>query len=380
MRKILSLWIVLALLTLVGTLPAQTPLPKESREALGRFEARIAQQVEQDDVGSITAAVVSADRVVWTRSFGWADREKKIAADAESIYRVGSISKSFTALLVVQAAEKGLLGLDDAVERYFPEVRKLSGYPSSTPITFRQMASHTAGLIREPRLIGAARGPIGQWEEKILASIPATSFQTSPGEEYSYSNIGFGMLGLAVSRAVGKQFMELVREQVFRPLQMKSSEFVLRPELQRRLTVGYANRGERVNTELPAREHSGRGYKVPNGGIYSTVGDLARFIGAINGTSEVEILNAQSRAEMMRRQTPEEGSGYGLGFSVRQEENGLRLIGHGGSVAGYNAYLIFDPDSKLGVVLLRNYNQGQTNLGQAAKELLVDLVGLQSGR
>ncbi|MEE8584880.1 MAG: serine hydrolase domain-containing protein [Acidobacteriota bacterium] len=380
MRKILSLWIVLALLTWVSKLPAQTSLPKASEQVLGRFEARIAQQVEQDDVGSITAAVVSRDRVVWTGSFGWADREKKIAADAESIYRVGSISKSFTALVVVQAAERGLLGLDDAVERYFPEVRKLSGYPASRPITFRQLASHTAGLTREPRLIGAATGPIGQWEEKILASIPATSFQTSPGEKYSYSNIGFGMLGLAVSRAVGKPFMELVRDQVFRPLQMQSSEFVLRPEMQRRLTVGYANRGERVNTEWPAREHSGRGYKVPNGGIYSTVGDLARFIGAMNGTSEVKILNAQSRAEMMRLQTPEGGSGYGLGFSVRQEENGLRLIGHGGSVAGYNAYLIFDPVSKLGVVLLRNYNQGRTNLGRAARELLVELVGLEAGR
>ncbi len=377
-RNVVLGWLVWILLAGVGTLPAQTPLPKESEELLGRFEARIAQQVAQDAVGSITVAVVSADQVAWTRSFGWADREKKIAADEHSIYRVGSISKSFTALAMAQAADKGLLRLDDAVERYFPEVRKLSGYPDSTPITFRQLASHTAGLIREPRLQGAAAGPIGQWEEKILASIPTTSFQTSPGEKYSYSNIGFGMLGLAVSRAAGKPFMELVRQEVFRPLHMTSSEFVLTPEMQSRLTVGYANRGERVNAELPAREHAGRGYKVPNGGIYSTVGDLARFIGAMNGTSPVQILTSQSRAEMMRLQTPQGGSGYGLGFSVRQDEHGLRLVGHGGSVAGYNAYLVFDPDSKLGVVLLRNYNRGQTNLGRAARELLVALVGLRA--
>lgn len=379
MRSSLFLRIAAAVLFLACAAQAQTRLTQESLKTLHEFESRIARDVEADAVGSITAAVVSGDEVVWTRSFGWADREGKIKAQADSIYRVGSISKSITALAMVLAVEGGHLELDDAVERYFPAVRKLQGYPASTPITFRQLASHTSGLIREPRLAGAAAGPIGQWEDKILASIPATSFQSPPGEKYSYSNIGFGILGLAVSKAVDEPFMDLVQEKIFQPLEMTSSEFVLTPEMERRLTVGYANRGQTVNSEVPAREHSGRGYKVPNGGVYSTASDLGRFIGALNGTSQAEILKSQNRKEMMRSQTPEGGSGYGLGFSV-QERDGVRLVGHGGSVAGYNAFLVFDPDSKLGVVLLRNYNQGKTNLGRAARSLLVDLARLSVER
>ncbi len=114
---------------------------------------------------------------------------------------------------------------------------------------------------------------------------------------------------------------------------------------------------------------------MPNGGIYSTVGDLARFAGAITGTSAVEILPAEWRREMMRVQTPESPTaGYGLGFALRTRESGMRTVGHGGSVAGYNAYLVFDSVSKVGVVLLRNYNGGNTNLGRSAAVLLEELV------
>jgi CubicO group peptidase (beta-lactamase class C family) len=198
-----------------------------------------------------------------------------------------------------------------------------------------------------------------------------------PGTEYSYSNIGFGILGLTLSRAAGRPFMDLVTEWIFKPLGMESSTFVVGDDLWPLLTSGYANRRDgTVNAESPAREHAGRGYKVPNGGIYSTVADLGRFVAGLTGAAPVAILNAESRAEVLRVQTPEGGRGrYGLGFSIQVTDEGRMLTGHGGSVSGYTAHLLFDPESRIGVILLRNYGGGETNLGRAARELLLELMG-----
>lgn len=345
---------------------------------IARFESKLAQDVAEDGVGSISAGVVVGNDLVWAKGFGWADIERKIPADKETIYRTGSISKSFTAVLMMQMAEDGFFGLDDPVEKYFPAINNLSKKPENSPsITFRHLASHTAGLNREPKLRDAARGPISQWENKILSSIPQTSFRSSPGEQYSYSNIGFGILGLAVSRASGTPFIELVREHIFEPQGMKSSFFILTAEYLPHMAMGYVKRKEgTVSAEFPALEHAGRGYKVPNGGIYSTVGDLAKFIAGMTGAAPLKLFSEETRLEILKRQTPEGGGGYGLGFSIRIDKEGFQTIGHGGSVAGYNASMIFEPKSKIGVIIFRNYSRGKTNLGRASRALLKELTNV----
>ena len=348
------------------------------RAAIARFEQQIAADVEADGVGAITAVVLRGNDVVWVKGFGWADADRRSPATAQTIYRTGSISKTFTAVVLMRLVERGVVDLDDPVIAYFPDFGGLVGPPEQVrSITFRQLASHTGGLIREPELENAAAGPIAEWESKVVSSIPTTSLRAAPGEEYAYSNIGFGILGLALSRAAKRPFMELVEELIFLPLGMRHSTFVITQELEQLLSVGYLNpRDGPVSTELPAREHAGRGYKVPNGGIYSTVGDLGRFLAGLSGASPVRILSAVSREEMQRIQTPADTTrGYGLGLSVRTTEDGVRLVGHGGSVAGYTAYAVLDPDSKIAVVLMRNYNRGATNLGRAASGLLTELAG-----
>lgn len=346
--------------------------------AIARFEAQLAQDVAEDGIGSISAGVVMGNDVVWSKGFGWADIEQQISADEETIYRTGSISKSFTAVLMMQMIEKGFFKLDDPVENYFPEIKELRENPEdASPITFRHMASHTAGIIREPRLKGAASGPISKWEDKVLASIPNTYYKSLPGKQYSYSNIGFGMLGLAVSRAAGEPFMDLVRKNIFEPLGMTSTFFILTTEHAPHLAMGYVRRKDgTVDADPPAREHSGRGYKVPNGGIYSTVGDLAKFVAAMTGASSVKIFSEETRKEILKQQTPEGRGRYGLGFSINIDEEGFRTVGHGGSVAGYNATMVFETESRIGVIAYRNYNRGKTNLGHTARALLKELVNI----
>ncbi len=332
-------------------------------------DAEVASAVADDGAGCVTVAVFDGNEIIWAKGYGWADIEKRVAATPMTIGRTGSISKSFTAVLMMQLAERSVLDVDDPVGAYFPESDGFADRPAdAAPVTFRMLASHTAGLIREPDLEGAASGPIYGWEDKILESIPNTRFQTAPLTEYSYSNIGYGVLGLASSRAAGVPFMELVTELIFSPLGMTSSTFIINtPQLAERLSVGYSRRrifdeetGEEIGIEISAeqatQEHFGRGYKVPNGGIYSTVLDLAKFAAAMMGESPVAILSDESRAKMFVPQAPAEG--YGLGFTIRAYPDGTATVGHGGSVAGYNAGLSFELNSKVGVAMLRttSYN------------------------
>ena len=374
-----------AIVTATAAAPAGS-VSGQDQGVINAFAQEIAAEVATDSVGAISTAVFRGDQVLWAQGFGWADPENRVPAGIRTIYRTGSISKSITAVLLADMVEEGVLQLDDAVELVLPEVAHFGAAPEGIgPITFRQLASHTAGLIREPDLEGAATGPIEEWEYKILSSIHHTRYFTMPGSAYRYSNIGYGVLGYALQRATGTSFMELVRTRIFEPLGMHSSTFIISPALQNRLAVGFSDRSyqgseeTRPDPELPALEHAGRGYKVPNGGVYSTVADLATLAAAVMGRTDLELLQPASRNEMMQVQTPPGATTtYGLGFSIDEVllPSGITVsfVGHGGSVAGYTAYLVFEPDSGYGTVLLRNYNSGATNLGESGNALLAALL------
>ena len=346
-------------------------------EALTAFSRQLRADVAADDVGGIVAGVMVDGDLVWAQAFGWADRDAHTPMSTASISRTGSISKSVTAVLMMRLLDEGVIGLDEPVERYLPAFASVKDRRVDTqPVTFRHLASHTAGLIREPQWPDAVVGPIELWDKRIVESLPLTAYDTVPGARYQYSNIGFGTLGLALAKAAGRPFMEMVRTEVLEPLGMTGSEFVVAgAKLEARLAAGYViGQDGSIDGGQPAREHAGRGYKVPNGGVYSTVADLGRFMGAMSGVPGLRILSEESRQEALSIQTPENPNrGYGLGFSVQIDEQGRKIASHGGSVAGYTAHMAFDPKARIGVVLLRNYGRGSTNLGTAAQGLVAQL-------
>ena len=346
-------------------------------EALTAFSRQLRADVAADDVGGIVAGVMVDGDLVWAQAFGWADRDARTPMSTASILRTGSISKSVTAVLMMRLLDEGVIGLDEPVERYLPAFASVKDRRvDAQPVTFRHLASHTAGLIREPQWPDAVVGPIELWDKRIVESLPLTAYDTVPGARYQYSNIGFGTLGLALAKAAGRPFMEMVRTEVLEPLGMTGSEFVVAgAKLEARLAAGYViGQDGSIDGGQPAREHAGRGYKVPNGGVYSTVADLGRFMGAMSGVPGLRILSEESRQEALSIQTPENPNrGYGLGFSVQINEQGRKIASHGGSVAGYTAHMAFDPKARIGVVLLRNYGRGSTNLGTAAQSLVAQL-------
>ena len=187
--------------------------------------------LQNENVGSISAAIINDDKIIWRQSYGFVDKDKKIPASSNTLYLIGSISKSVTGLALAKLVEQGFLKLDDPIEKYLPEIRKVKNLPEGIRLTFRHLATHTGGLSRESDLADASEGPFENWEEKLLACIPWTTFNQDLYGKYSYSNIGYGILGLAMCRTVNKPFDILLEEFVFRPLKMSKSKLVLSPEM-----------------------------------------------------------------------------------------------------------------------------------------------------
>lgn len=355
---------------------APAPPPPSPHPALEAFAARLEADVSSDSVGSIAAAVVADGRVVWEGAFGAADAAEGRAATPATIYRIGSLTKTMTALTLMRLVEAGVVSLDDTVAAYVPEVARLAGRRrDAPPITLRALASHTAGLEREPSSSLAARGRRGRWDRKVLSSIPLTEARSDPGERYLYSNIGYAILGLAMERAAGAPFEDLVRDLVLEPIGMRSTSFAVPEGERERLAAGYVNLPDgTVDPRVPRAEHRGRGYKVPSEGLYSTTGDLARLILALIAESPHPLLDPDSRATLLTDQTPDPDprTGYAIGLHLTRVGDTL-LASHSGRVAGYTSYLVFDPATGAGVVLLRNYNRGATNLAAEADRLVLSL-------
>ncbi|MTI30287.1 serine hydrolase domain-containing protein, partial [Xanthovirga aplysinae] len=328
----------------------------KGKAILTEFEHLLNKALKEDNFrGSISAAIVKGNKVIWSNAYGLADNDNNIFADTTTIYRAGSITKSFTAVLMMQLIEQNIIKLSDPLELYLPEIQNLEGYSGETKITFQHLASHTSGLVREPKMKGVASGPFNQWESKLLEAINNTGFQSKPGEKYQYSNIGYGLLGLALSRAAGMPYTELIEEHLFKPLKLNNAYFIVPKERMEKVAKGMAGKPGNINKESPAKQHSGRGYKVPNGAIYSTPNDLAKFI--MGNMGYFDLLSKESLELMQTVYTPEGSEeNYGLGFKIFQTDD-MKIINHGGSISGYKAQLCFDRKSSYGVVLMVNYNK-----------------------
>ena len=260
---------------------------------VSQFARQLAHDVQQDDLAGITAAIARDGEVLWSRAFGWADRERQVPAARETIYKVGSISKTVTAALMATLVDEGMVSLSTPLEELVPEIGDIGDRPADANPALpmlRHVANHTSGLPDVPELPDASIGHVSIWKSKLLASIPTLRYRTRPGTEYHYSNVGYALLGLALDRAGNQDFVEQVRMRIFEPMGMTSSTYLIDANLRARLATGYYNRpGRPVNTEYPLRQHANSGYRVPGGGAYSTVDDLARLAAGVMGRGGREL-------------------------------------------------------------------------------------------
>jgi CubicO group peptidase (beta-lactamase class C family) len=269
------------------------------------------------------------------------------------------------------------------VEKYFPEVSKVQErFAGAPPITLVQLATHTSGLGREPAdLETYLKGPVSDWEKVTIAALPRTKYNFEPGTRFSYSNIGYAILGATLSRAAGQSYVDYVSRKIFAPIGMTHTAFEPNEKIKPHLAKGYGVQDNRVDAETPEREHQGRGYKVPNGAMYTTVGDLARFLAFELGHGPEIVLKKEMLEENFKRVHSASGdltSGYGIGFQI-ERRGSLITYGHGGAVAGYVAAALINRDSGKGVIVLRNVSGGPFNIFNLTVRALETLAASRPG-
>jgi CubicO group peptidase (beta-lactamase class C family) len=357
-------------------LPAQS-LPPATQQ---RLDALAASEYARDSIGSLTIGVVTAQGLAWTKTYGFAEMSGRKLANQQSVYRIGSITKMFTAVMLQQLVAQGKVQLTDPVERYYPEIREIRGYSKlARPITVQQLATMTSGIAREPEQEGPFwTGPVSMWDSTLHLALSHTNMEFTPGTKYMYSNIGYAILGATLARAAGVPYVKWQKENLFAPLDMQHTAFEIEPSILAAVTVGYdVGPNGRPSPDFSSREAiTGRGFKVPNGAIYTTVDDLARFLSLLMGrgpTAVVPVPRLDSAYRGVLDASGKPKAEYGIGFSVGSR-GPLTVYGHGGAVAGFSAALAFEREHTVGVIVLRNVLGGQANPDRLVTNVLTELV------
>jgi CubicO group peptidase (beta-lactamase class C family) len=296
---------------------------------------------------SMVAGVVRDGELAWTASRGRFATRDGDRPDADTQYRIGSITKTLTAVLVMQCRDDGLLGLADPVGKHLPEV-------AYGDLTVRQLLAHCGGMNSEPAGDWWERHP-GVGFAELAAAMDEQAAVAPPDRRHHYSNLGYGVLGELVSRLRGGSWMELIQQRILDPLELRRTSY--RP-------VGRAARGFSVHPWTGVLDDEPEYDAVamaPAGQLWSTIGDLARYA-AFWLDPVAEVLSADTVAEMAAPQASDPGEGlsasYGLGLRLHAVGEHL-LVGHTGSMPGFLAGLFVDRSAGLGGITLANATFGR---------------------
>jgi CubicO group peptidase (beta-lactamase class C family) len=303
---------------------------------------------------------------------GTADIASNTPITADTVFRIGSITKTFTAIAVMQLQERGLIDLDAPANDYLRAYELVPAQAGFRPATVRHLLTHTAG-IPEARhvcdLFHPEAGPFGgrplhlsvRFGERLpsLAEYYRDGLRVvaQPGTAFAYSNHGYATLGQIVEDVTGTPLERYFRERIFEPLGMEDTDLLRSERVASRLATGYGL-GRRGAEAVPDRDWIG----AAGGGIYSTTRDIARFAAALLGGganqhgSVLEPATLATMFEAYHRPDPRL-PGWGLGFA-RAEAGTHRVVGHDGILPGFNSELLVAPDDGVGVVAFTNGSKG----------------------
>ncbi|HEY7045539.1 MAG TPA: serine hydrolase domain-containing protein [Nocardioidaceae bacterium] len=282
-------------------------------------------------------AATSRDGVVdWRCVFG----------DTGAAYRIASITKTFTAVAVMQLRDEGRIDLDEAIGRHVPE----TPYADQA---IRRLLSHSSGMTAEPAGPWWERVPGGSWSELVAANRRATHV-FKPGERYHYSNLGYGLLGELVARLRGRSWWDVVTERIVEPVGLTGTTFA-RPD---DAAVGTSRNP--LTDELVREPSEDEGAMAAAGQLWSTPDDLLRWVDVL-AAGHPGVLSADTAVEMRTVQSGDPDlqhrGAYGLGLRLRWSDQAT-LIGHSGSLPGFLAGMFADPVSRVGAVVLTDATYG----------------------
>lgn len=359
----------------VDSVAAADPRYDEVAKAMDGF---IRREMDAKGIPALSIALVDDQKIVWSAGFGMQDSSSKVPATAETVYRVGSVSKLFTDIGVMQLVEKGEVQLDAPLSQYLREFKPRN--PSGTAITLRQLMSHYAGLVREPPA-GNYFDDTGTTLAQMVASLNTTTLVYPPETHRKYSNAGIGVVGYLLERKAKDPFAHYLKASVLDPMGLQSSAFEPESALVARMARG-----------MMWTRH-GRTFAAPNfqlgmapaGSMYSTMPDLARFMSVLfaggRNASGASVIQTATLDSMWRPQFAAAGTttGAGLGFGVGALD-GHRAVSHAGAIYGFATQLTALPDDKLGVAVSAARDGMNALTARIAQEALRLMLAARAGK
>ena len=342
---------------------------RPTRAALQRtVDSLVAAALADGPVAGISVAVIRGRDTVVMKGYGLADVENDVPATAQTVYRIGSITKQFTAAAVMQLVEQGKLSVDDTVGG------RVANLPAAwRKATIRQLLNHTSGI---PSYTSA--GP--RWQRRMRIDLPhdsligivANDSMDFPlGTQWRYNNTGYYLLGMLLEQTTGRSYAEIVRDQLAKPLGLQATMYCgTRPVIKRRAQGYQVDQDEKLVNADPLSMHQ----PFAAGALCSTVGDLVAWQRAL---AAGRVVRTQSYTAMITPEGAASGRGYGFGLS-RDSLGGRMRVQHGGGINGFNSMLQYYPSDTLSIAVLANTNgpwadRVADNIARAA--LGVPLVG-----
>lgn len=346
---------------------------------LPKLQERLPELVRRQRIPGVAAGIVRGQELAWSAGYGFADIASKRPVDAQALFRVGSITKTFTATAIMQLRDDGKLRLDDPMVRFIPEFSAVRcRFGTVEDVTLRRLLTHRSGLAGEP--------PLNHWEtlsfptiEDILAALPDTQLVIEPDSAFKYSNLAFALLGEVVARVSGQPYTRYVTDQILVPLGMGTSAFELTDALRPQMATGYDP--STFEDVPPLSKHPIIHGMASAGQLYSSVHDLARWISLQFRTDAPEregtqVLRGRSLWEMHQPNymEPNWQAGYALAWmGSRYGEN--VYLGHSGGIHGFITQILFHVPSRTGVVVLTNSGGGMP--GVIAVEILEQIMAAE---
>jgi CubicO group peptidase (beta-lactamase class C family) len=313
--------------------------------------------------------VVIDGRLAHVQSVGVRERVTNSPVTPSTVFRIASMSKSFTALAILKLRDEGKLSLEDPVSRWIPEFARME-LPTrdSAPLRVHQLLSHSAGFPEDnpwgDQQLGVSDAQLTEW---LRAGIP---FSTPPATRYEYSNYGFGLLGRIVTKASGVPYEQYVRTEILAKLKMDSSTFEFSDAPAAARAVGYRLRPDGTYLEEAPLPHGAFGAM---GGLLTTAADLGKYVafhlsawparddaesGPVRRASVREMAHLWTPANLTVRRTDgvltATHSGYGFGLRIAADCRFDRIVGHGGGLPGFGSYMSWLPDYGIGMFAMAN--------------------------
>lgn len=308
--------------------------------------------------------------------FGITSLDTKQPVTADTLFQIGSISKVFTAALIMRLVEEDLLDLDTPIAAYLPELT-LADPTAPKTVTLRHLLSHSSGIEgdRFEDLYGMGDDAL----TRAVAEFNTLKQLTAPGELWTYCNNGFSLAGAVIEKVLGEPFEKSMKERIFQPLGMERAFYFAHQAITYPVAVGHSQKPDQP-VEI-ARNYPLPRYVNPAGGVISTVGDLLKFAAPHLGDGSVGETRLWSAASVREMQKPQVRAGnfaraYGIGWAIYDEGDPV-VLGHGGSTNGFQAHLALVPARNFAVAILTNGDKGAKVHGAIEKWALKHHLGVE---